>query len=58
MQYFKAKTIYFSVKKRSGQRFTGNVAHLQAHEAGETSECRPRTHAPTQVPTRYICVSL
>lgn len=48
---------FLTVKKLSGQRAAGDVAHLQTHQASQEGEPWARQDPSTQVPPRHICVS-
>lgn len=44
----------FAAQKRGGERPAGDLAHLQAHEAGETRRARSSAYAPAQVLTGHL----
>ena len=45
-----------SAKKRGGQRAPGDLADLQAHEAGQEGYALKSENPPAQVSPRHICV--
>lgn len=49
--------MWISVEECGRQRPARDVAHIQAHPAGEEGECGPRADPPTEVPACNICVS-
>lgn len=44
-------------QKCCSKRITRNLAHLQAHEVSEASECWTCSNAPTKIPAGNLCVS-
>ena len=47
----------FSAEERGCERAAGDVADLQAHEAGEADHSLQGADTPAQVPTRHLRVS-
>ena len=48
----------FSAEERGCERAAGDVADLQAHEAGQAHHPLQGANTPAQVPTRHLRVSL
>ena len=48
----------FSAEERGCERAAGDVADLQAHEAGQAHHSLQGANTPAQVPTRHLRVSL
>ena len=49
--------LFVPVEERGGKRVTGDLADIQAHQAGEADCAQQSEDAPAQVPPRHLCVS-